>query len=107
MEDFEIILNVARIENVSLCAIESSFDLTNKDNNYEIYNFNPLTDKALCFDLMVRHKISFEEIYSIYDGSSEGFIATWLDGEYYKERHDKNPQRAICLAIIAKHEGQQ
>lgn len=102
MKDLEICKRIAAIESHT---VDCEFrDFIVVKNGGDGKAFSPLKDKALCFDLMVKHRISFEEVYSIETGESEGFIATWLDGEYYKESHDKNPQRAICLAIIKKFE---
>ena len=60
-----------------------------------IGEYNPLTDKALCFELMVKHEIN------VYKITNEVWNAEHRIGKAIK---DKNPQRAICLAIIAKHE---
>ena len=110
MTDLDICKRIAEIEGFEEIPYEH-LQMSDKSKFVDLgdwnYLRNPLTDKALCFDLMVKHRISFEEVYSIENGESEGFIATWLtkDFGFYKESHDKNPQRAICLAIIAKHEG--
>lgn len=119
MTDLEICKRIAEIEGLKidndpyLCGepfylassaskwMIDSFDL---HENCISFTFNPLTDKALCFDLMIKHRISFEEIFSIETSESVFFVATWFDGEHYHEAQDKNPQRAICLAIIAKHD---
>lgn len=66
--------------------------------------YNPLRDKALCFDLMVKHEIEVmfdddtgECMTAFYFRKSEKHISPICEG-------DENPQRAICLAIIKKHE---
>jgi len=64
-----------------------------------IGKFNPLTDKALCFDLMVKHEIGID--YVTLARRCQAFYGTDISQNFI----DKNPQRAICLAIIAKHEG--
>lgn len=61
--------------------------------------FNPLTDKALCFDLMVKHKI-----HSVGERPKGYYAETWSEEQSTNTgAFDKNPQKAICLAIIAKH----
>lgn len=60
--------------------------------------WNPLTDKALCFDLMVKHGISFQ--HKEVNGTRHVAMCSFDDsfGE-----DEGNPQKAICLAIITKH----
>ncbi len=61
----------------------------------EYYIPNPLTDKALCFDLAFKAKIDL--IFND-DGSASA---------YYSKKHcitDSDGKRAICLAYIKKHE---
>lgn len=60
--------------------------------------FNPLTDKALAFDLMVKYGISSGP-------NSVGWSATinYDDGSTFGPIMAYCPQRAICLAIIEKH----
>jgi len=57
--------------------------------------FNPLTDDALCFQLMVKHQIKLEPCVT------KGWIA-WY--EYFDcgmwDCPNESPNRAICLAII-------
>ena len=107
MTDLEICKRIADIEHGS-CFIDGD-DTGNfinlnhpmSDRGGEAYN--PLTDKALCFDLMVKHKIEVgfdddgECMTAFYFRKSEVHISPVCEG-------DKNPQRAICLAIIKKHE---
>tara|TARA_R110002051_G_scaffold301683_1_gene369645 strand:+ start:740 stop:991 length:252 start_codon:yes stop_codon:yes gene_type:complete len=83
MTDLEICKRIAEIEGIS-------------DYIFINYDYNPLTDKALCFDLMVKHKVDTE-----WWGDELGAYIPVNDGEI----HDKNPQKAICLAIIEAHKG--
>ena len=71
-----------------------------------VFGYNPLTDKTLCFDLMVKHGVDFNLKT---DGSGVFHNASWyifngVDDFDEFSLCDKNPQRAICLAIIKKHE---
>jgi len=62
-------------------------------------SYNPLTDKALCFDLMVKYDVRVEP----------SDCSAWIDNEDgYPEfeiiHHKGTLQVAICLAIIKAHE---
>ena len=68
--------------------------------------FNPLTDKALCFDLMVEYEIDLLPLrvgVGVYHKSHWELFNGVDDFEEFS-LCDKNPQRAICLAIIKKSE---
>jgi hypothetical protein len=98
MTDLEICKRIAEIEGVQhqlemedtpSCYVYS--DHLNKE-------YNPLTDKALCFDLMVKHDVRVEP----------SDCSAWLDNEDgYPEceviHHEGTLQEAICLAIIEAH----
>lgn len=105
MKDLEICKRIAEIEH-GACFVDGddSGNFINlnhpmSDRGGEMYN--PLTDKALCFDLMVKHDIS---LINVKDSTAS--YAVWDDStpELKKTEVGTNPQRAICLAIIAKHE---
>lgn len=56
--------------------------------------YNPLTDDALCLQLMLKHKISV-------DFRADGRVQAFIDSEKTtKCVTDKTPNKAICLAII-------
>ena len=61
--------------------------------------YNPLTDDALCFKLMIKYKISLIQhqnntaVYCIYNHDEKHATNTMT-----------NPNRAICLAIIKSKE---
>jgi hypothetical protein len=95
LTDLEICTRIAEIEGLNDFTY---FEDVNGERQLSVNknHFNPLTDKALCFDLMVKHEMEFFR-----------YAKTW-NCSWYGEHpsiQDKNPQRAICLAIIAKHEG--
>jgi len=75
-----------------------TFIVTGEDNE-----FNPLTDKALCFDLMVKHEVQVVLFSEEVDTGVLEYIASDINDNVVI--YDKDPQRAIFLAIIAKHEG--
>jgi hypothetical protein len=89
MTDLEICKRIAEIEGNKATVVECA------DGSWlcgeECDEYNPLTDKALCFDLMVKYKVEVE-----WCGNE---CATYKD-ELQREIHDISPQKAICLAII-------
>ncbi len=100
MDDLEICKRIARIE-YPLCAYEwtkGKCDLTLHGETY-----NPLTDDALCFRLMVKYKVELDfhrdvaEIYKCPEYNESTTATVVFNG---------NVNRAICLAIIASKENQ-
>ncbi len=102
MNDLEICKRIAEIEDVDFQIQNKKIlpkDPANaiKDKLTDVYN--PLTDKALCFNLMVKHNVRVEP----------SDCNAWIyneDGypEYKVLHHDGTLQRAICLAIIKADE---
>jgi len=95
VNDLEICKRIAEIEGIS-------------DYIFINYDYNPLTDKALCFDLMIKHEINLTFIDSAYDcGRVEREYICFEQGAYPLNvantlSTNADPQRAICLAIINK-----
>ena len=93
LTDLEICKEIARIEGKKVHEDNSQltgFALLDSES-YEC--FNPLTDKALCFDLMVKYVVDFFHRDGTYSASdNKSFVVD-----------DAKPHRAICLAIIAQH----
>jgi len=92
MTDLEICKRIAEIEGIHVSNVDAGM-------------YDPLTDKALCFDLMVNNNI---ELTPMKNGQ---FLATIIkkydvygapDLYLNKGYLDYNPQKAICLAIINK-----
>lgn len=52
--------------------------------------YNPITGKALCFELMVKYGIDFFNINGVFYASDNKSVCVNSD----------NPGRAICLAIL-------
>jgi len=67
--------------------------------NERISTFDPIKNKALCFDLMEEYKVSLFN-YSDHWEAENNFDSDACSSCV----EDKNPQRAICLAIIKAHE---
>ena len=98
MTDLEICKRIAEIEGYRVStdvkpSCGSVYANIYPDNCYG--NYNPLTDKALCFDLMVKYNVVFLD--------SEASVTTLHSCNGYAEHPD--PQKAICLAIIDSHKG--
>ncbi len=102
MTDLEICKRIAEVEGL----IISNHKVAENDlwvhigytENSSVILFNPLTDKALCFDLMVKYQVSIEPQF-------DGFDLTYAHINCKHAVLDENPQRAICLAIIEAHKG--
>ena len=113
MDDLEICQRMAKIEGYTLRrnSLLWYFQSTGAiDCDFE--EFNPLTDDALCFRLMVKHEVIREwEPYDFLGWNyhminSKNCVRTtertyWEEGE---ETPDISPNKAICLAIITGHE---
>ena len=100
MTDLEICKRIAEIEGYRVStdvrpSCGSAYANIYPDNCYG--NYNPLTDKALCFDLMVKYKLSLIAP----EGEQEDWDCVIRD---VLITH-KSPNRAICLAIIEAHKG--
>ena len=83
MNDLEICQRIAEIEGIHV-------------SNAECGMYDPLTDKALCFDLMVKYQVSIEP---------QPFNLTYAKINYQHAVLDENLQRAICLTIIEAYKG--
>ena len=107
LTDLEICKRIAEIEGKDIRVLENGRLLViNKGwETSPIYQdfkpYNPLTDNALCFQLMVKYKIILITVHEEYGtGPIVGYNA------FYKSLVDKiyleelNPNKAICLAII-------
>ena len=95
MTDLEICKRIAEIEKIHVSNVDAGM-------------YDPLTDKVLCFDLMVKHEINLTSMDSVYDcGRIEREYICFQQGAYPLNvantlSTDADPQRAICLAIINK-----
>ena len=95
MDDLDICRRIAKIEGLRV-----SKDVKPKGGSVyaNIYpndcygNYNPLTDNALCFQLMIKYKLSLI--------APEGEQTNWDCIIIDILTCDENPNKAICLAII-------
>lgn len=98
LTDLEICKRIAKIDGVVVYRETKDFygdnyfrDDTHHDLAPVVYN--PLTDDALCFQLMVKYKIKLCWEYD----------ETWLcykNGFSILLSKDESPNKALCLAII-------
>jgi len=117
MKNLEICKRIAEIEGLTVADddVRTQFNVigfwvvsdvcTTGDEPWvrSITEHNPLTDDALCFQLMVKYKIEF--IPSWQEVRSDGrkpYGAYKVGGDHIVCR-SKSPNRAVCLAIIAAH----
>lgn len=93
----DICKRVAEIEGLKLSeewnCLKSGIIIVEKyDSVGEIQKqFNPLADKALCFDLMIKHEIQSKIVDELYFGYGDMFFTC------------PNPCESICMAVMAKH----
>ena len=106
MGDLDICRSIAKIDGVELLG-------PNKLNYKPPYSmcavrYNPLTDDALCFKLMIKYSI---ELSPMFEGCWCATVAqayTFDEQIDYKLCHswiDENPNKAICLVVIEANKG--
>jgi hypothetical protein len=100
LTDLEICQRIAEVEGVELMPYRQGDRTAFSAGSQTIYN--PLTDDALCFSLMLRHQVSVT--YGEYAVNAEILIEK-KDGEHSFATQAYCPKRAICLAIIVSKEG--
>ena len=94
MNDLEICKRIAEIEGKYIeCDLPSSVVIHNGGDGKE---YNPLTDDGLCFRLMVKYGLTFNDENDMY-----GVASCKYSDEYLCV--NESPNKAICLAIIAAH----
>ena len=105
MNDLQICKRIADIEGVhymetrhdknNFLALVSENDFTGTPPEM-IGKYNPLTDDGLCFRLMVKYGLTFNDENDMY-----GVASCKYSDEYLCV--NESPNKAICLAIIAAH----
>ena len=97
MDDLDIGKRIAKIDGVQ-CQIEQADTthayLYSEDLNSE---YDPLTDDALCFQLMIKYRIDFSTL----EDSGKHYVSWSAKGNLIEE----NPNKAVCLAIIELKKG--
>jgi hypothetical protein len=98
--DLEICKRIAEIEGLVFCTGNryARIEIWKDGKVYKYEKYNPLTDDALCFKLMLKYETSLT--YGGYAVIAEALIKK-EDGEHSFATQAYCPKRAICLAIIA------
>ena len=103
MNNLDICKRIAKIEGLRVSKdvkpkCGGAYASTHTDNPYGSYSvYNPLTNDALCFKLMVKYKLSLI--------APEGEQTNWDCVISHVLTCDENPNKAICLAIIEANKG--
>ena len=92
MNDSDICKRIAEIEGKGNCFKWFESFAIRTEMYAEREEYNPLTDDALCFKLMVKYRIDFSTL----EGSGKHYASWALHGNLIEE----NPNKAVCLAII-------
>ena len=104
MDNLEINLAIAIIECVVIEHItntDKAIMVCSEDVEQEYKLYNPLTDDALCFQLMVKYSVMVEQ----WVGKYIAYYNASVSEEYDRLEHqlsvmDDTPNKAILLAII-------
>jgi len=109
LTDLEICKRIAEIDKVT----DNMFKYwrlirDERGNEVEYEHYNPLTDDALCFQLMVKYDINLTSMEpTLIDGSDGYEYICYKQGVYQNVSAilsiDKLPNKAILLAIIEAH----
>ena len=101
MNDLEICKRIAEIEEIYAELIEHHGSIYYDSPPFQV-EFNPLTDDALCFRLMINYELELEVDSD--DGYTVWYVKENKTGVWKEYLCNKSPNKAICLAVIAMHE---
>ena len=96
MTDLEICKRIAEIEKLNQVEIKGNVLVSKGFSCDRLYN--PLTDDALCFKLMVKYKVRAHCLWEENDGTPH--YEAYINEDSSDLNYDKSPNKAICLAII-------
>ena len=117
MDDLEICKKIAEIEkinyttcvNVKVCPARNAIYFREYEGNRPapmytkaLREYNPLTDDALCFRLMVKYKVELD----FWSSEAEIYFCPEYDERIPVTvdcKDMKKPNKAICLCIIEAH----
>ena len=102
LSDLELCKKIAEIEGYESDHIDITIGVIWVLDGHAASEFNPLTDDALCFQLMVKYKIQFmpSKFTPRCDGRKQfGAVSDDLI------LRSNNPNKAICLAIVEANNG--
>ena len=100
MNDLEICKRIAEIEGAkeTLYGMIKPKELCAIFESRTHFNYSPLTDDALCFQLMVKNKVRMHWLWEENDGTPH--YEAYINEDSSDIKYDKIPNKAICLAII-------
>ena len=107
LTDLEICKKIAEVEGLTCELRESLFG--NKilyaltESHGGLKSYNPLTDDALCFQLMVKYKIDLVWVSSLLNGDNRVYAKNTRRSNLVNKAPIKDVNKAICLAIIEAH----
>ena len=103
LTDLEISKRIAEIEGEILSGVgEHNVYIKCKPSLVGNVQFNPLTDDALCFQLMVKYEVNINRYYDLASISSDYTNKPDLSSvSFFTD--DASINKAICLAIIEAH----
>jgi len=100
MNDLELCKAIAEIENVEVCCGQHKSEPVYLWINTEQKRYDPLTDKALLMDLLIKYRVDIDwfnrNVYALYVRGDHVFTSI-----YYED--DSKLPRAVILAIIKAH----
>ncbi len=102
LTDLEICIKIAEIKGEVVEHITDKYVFISRTE----YSFNPIDDKEFCWNLMIDDEIMVGiggTMIGVKGYSASTFTQERCQGKLI-ERFDIDPQRALCLAYIAKWE---
>ena len=100
LTDLEISKKIAKITNLNF--VDNSENVPNSilacgKGNWFIGVFRPIEDEGMCWRFMIKFEIDLIK-------SEDGIYTASFGNEIKDCVRDANPNKAVCLAIIKKHE---
>ena len=109
MNDLDICKRIAEINGDNVLMMKSAMGsnwMIAGEGHGGYKPYNPLTDDALCFQLMVKYEMPPMKVYdsNLYDCVFSDHPLDMISGAGIVS--DESPNKAICLAIIEAHKEQ-
>jgi len=104
MNDLDICKRIAEIEGYKVnISIKCEGIWCSRYDNNCYGNYNPLTDNALCFQLMIKYSVNL----NIQDTSRKNVFHKYIAcvDDFGVGLDKTSPNKAICLAIIEANKG--
>jgi len=106
MDDLTICKKIAEIESTGVYWMVDDFQgegyyFKSTPSGLGPVKYNPLTNDALCFQLMVKYKVKMSCLWEENDGTPH--YEAYINEDSSDAQCEKLPNKAICLAIIKAH----